>query len=588
MLALSGKTLFTDVCDLVKVTKNLPDIAPNVNSCRKNALRRRKTGTMYVVTAEQMREMDRRAIEEGGIPGVVLMENAGRAVFDVLNEKLGGVAGKRIAVFCGSGNNGGDGFVVARYLHLANANVEVIFVGQEEKLTPDAKVYYNLLRKINILLVAYKEWKALYSPYDAVVDAILGTGLKDAPRGDYADAIETLNSWGDHPVVAIDISSGVHSDTGQILGKAVFAHVTVTFGYPKLGHFLFPGAAYVGELYTNAIGWNWTAHESGSKIQWLYLSQVMPEITAKQRTCDSDRDVSIPYEFLKKRGQETNKGDYGHVGVVAGSRGMAGASALAARAAQRSGTGLVTVLAPACVQPTIAAKLDEQMTIPLPDADGSLTEEAFEAIQRFAQKATVLCVGPGLTTEPQTVTLIHRIIAEIDLPLVIDADGLNALAQNPDTIKKRTQSDAAPLVLTPHPGEAARLLGTTVDAVQSDRINAIREIAAKYGAYVVLKGRHSLTADPDGNVIINTTGNPGMATGGSGDTLTGILGGFLARYFAAKTSTPHPTHTLGTVALAVLMHGVAGDMAAQELGESALNAGDITAYLPAALKRLET
>ncbi len=548
---------------------------------------REATCTMYVVTAEQMREMDRRAIEEGGIPSVVLMENAGRAVFEVLREKLGGVAGKRIAIFCGSGNNGGDGFVVARHLHLAQAQVEVIFVGEEAKLTPDAKVYYDLLQKIKIKVVAFKGWRAAFAP-DAVVDAILGTGLKDTPHGDYAEAIWAINHGDFSPTVSVDIPSGINANTGEKLGEAVFADITVTFGFPKLGHFLFPGANCVGELYTDAIGWNWESYCQECKIKWLYLPRLMPEFSARQRTRLRSEYASLPLEFVMKRGAETNKGDYGHVGIVAGSRGMAGAPALAARAAQRSGTGLVTVLSAACVQPTIAAKLDEQMTIPLPDVDGSLSEEAFEAIQKFAEKATVLCIGPGLTTAPQTVALVHRIIAEIEKPMVLDADGLNALAQNPDVINQRKQSDAAPLILTPHPGEAARLLGTTIDAVQSDRIASARELAAKYQAYVVLKGRHSLSADPEGNVIINITGNPGMATGGSGDTLTGILGGFLARYFAVKTSTPHLTHTLGTVALAVLMHGAAGDLAMAELGESALTAGDIAAHLPAALKRLET
>ena len=556
---------------------------------------------MYVVTAEQMREMDRRATEEGGIPSVVLMENAGRAVCDVLREKLGDLNGKRIAVFCGSGNNGGDGFVIARYLFIHGANVEVVFWGEEQKLKPDALLHYRLLDQVQLqravdktILYTWQEWSEQEKtlPYDAVVDALLGTGIRHAHPFDYKPVKQSMEYYSDL-VVAVDIPSGIDSDTGEIIEDAVKADVTVTFGCPKLGHFLFPGADYVGELYTNSIGYQWKAPDNRNFIKWFFLPQVTPEIAARQRTLNKGEGVSLPRVFLQKRKPESNKGDYGHVGIVAGSRGMAGAPALAARAAQRSGTGLVTVLSAACVQPTIAAKLDEQMTIPLPDADGSISEEAFEAIRKFAEKATVLCVGPGLTTHTQTVALVQKIVAEIDKPLVLDADGLNALAQNPDIIKERKQNNAAPLILTPHPSEAARLLGTTIESVQSDRIASVRELAAKYQAYVVLKGRHSLTADPQGNVIINTTGNPGMATGGSGDTLTGILGGFLARYFADKTSLPHSTHThstytLGTVALAVLMHGVAGDMAAAELGESALNASDIAAHLPSALKRLES
>jgi ADP-dependent NAD(P)H-hydrate dehydratase / NAD(P)H-hydrate epimerase len=545
---------------------------------------------MYVVTAEQMRELDRRAIE-AGIPGVVLMENAGRAVFEVLRDKLGGVEGKRIVVVCGAGNNGGDGFVVARHLYLAGANVDVIFVGDEAKLTPDARLYYELFQKADKDgIYSLDEWRENYSdePIDAVVDAIFGTGLKNALSLEYKDAIGFCSRA--HFVVSVDIPSGVIADTGEIPSQAVRADVTVTFGYPKLGQFLFPAAEYVGELYTNAIGWNWEYNQSKPSVQWFLLPQMMPEIAARQRSSNFADAVALPRIFLEKRRAESNKGDYGHVGIIAGSQGMAGAPALAARAAQRSGTGLVTVLAPACVQQTIAAKLDEQMTIPLPNTDdGTFGEEAFDKIAKWSDKASVLCLGPGMTTEPPVVALVHRLIAEIDKPLVLDADGLNALAQNPDIIAKRSfPVITSPLILTPHPGEAARLLGTTINEIQSDRIKAVRDLAQKYQAFVVLKGRHSLIADFQGNVIINTTGNPGMATGGAGDTLTGIIGGFLARYFAIKTSTPHATHTLGTVALAVLIHGYAGDLAAAETGESGLIASDIANHLPAALKRLET
>jgi NAD(P)H-hydrate epimerase len=305
-------------------------------------------------------------------------------------------------------------------------------------------------------------------------------------------------------------------------------------------------------------------------------------------------DFGKANRLLRKRKGETNKGDYGHVGVVAGSRGMAGAPSLVARGAQRVGAGLVTVLAPESVQPTIGAKLDEQMTIPLPERDGAVSGEAFAEIARFAEKATLLCLGPGLTTEPEASALALRLLVEIPKPLVLDADGLNALAKSPETALKRPDDPRAPLVLTPHPGEAARLLGTSIADVQSNRIESARELARRYRATVVLKGRHSLIADPQGNIVINTSGNPGMASGGMGDTLTGILGGLLAQAIAPlranedeNTFRTEAVPPLEVVALGVFLHGLAGDLAAAAHGEAGLVAGDLIDHLPAAHRLLE-
>jgi NAD(P)H-hydrate epimerase len=273
---------------------------------------------------------------------------------------------------------------------------------------------------------------------------------------------------------------------------------------------------------------------------------------------------------------------------------MAGAPSLVARGAQRAGAGLVTVLAAASVQPTIAAKLDEQMTIPLPEKEGAVSAAAFDEIATFAEKATVLCIGPGLTTAEETVALVQRVLTEIEKPVVLDADGLNALSKHPDALAKRPQNPRAPLILTPHPGEAARLLGTSIPEIESDRIKAVRELARRFQAVALLKGRYTLISDPSGNVTINTTGNPGMASGGMGDTLTGIIGGLLAQNLAPgreiedldawRSATPPPEEV---VALSVYLHGMAGDLAAAEVGETGLVAGDVIAHLPAAIRTLE-
>ena len=534
---------------------------------------------MKVVTAEQIRELDRRATQEFGIPGVALMENAGRAVVEVMQREYGDLRGKRVVILCGTGNNGGDGFVIARHLRGAGAWAMVYLVGSPDTIKGDAKINYNALVKLGYSI---SDWE-LFPPnlgIDIFVDALLGTGLKDAPRAPYAQVIQSVNGYG-LPVVAVDIPSGVDSNTGATPGQAIYATHTVTFAYPKLGMYFSPGADCLGKLHIAQIG-----------FEGMRLAIETPYAAW---TAEESVRFRAEFSFLKRQG-EANKGDFGHVAVVAGSRNMAGAPSLVAHGAQRAGAGLVTVLTADSAQPILAAKLNEQMTLPLPEIDGAISEAAFEKIAQFAEKATVLCVGPGMGQHPRTVALIHRIIAEIKKPLVLDADGLNALAQNPDIIEKtlETRDDPrCPLILTPHPGEAGRLLGTSAAEVQSNRLESLRELARKYRAIVVLKGRYTLTGDASGKVAINTSGNPGMATGGSGDTLTGILGGLLSQAFApdkksdSAKETPPTFSPLAVTALAVLLHGMAGDIAAEQRGQVGLIAGDIIEALPLAIRRLE-
>ncbi len=525
-----------------------------------------------VVTAEEMRDLDRKAGQEWGMPSATLMENAGWAVYKVAKQMLGGsVKGKKIAVLCGTGNNGGDGFVAARLLFLRGAIVSVFLSGKAEKLRGDAKIYYSLLAGMSgvELLEAefdFQETQRTLHEADLLIDALLGTGLTEAPRSEMAALIREINGVR-AAVLSVDIPSGVNATTGEVPGVAVHADETVTFAFPKWGQFLPPGDEHVGKLHLYDIGFDWGIFAPSLKTK---LSE------------------AHDFDFLQKRAQESNKGDYGHVYIVGGSAGMAGAPALVARAAQRSGAGLVTVLAPACVRPTVGAKLDEQMTISLPDRDGAVSETAFDAIREAVQKAEVLCLGPGMTTKPGAAALVHRIIAELELPLIVDADALNALALHPEAALQRKGDAAAPLILTPHPGEAARLLGSATKAVQSDRKGSVQALAQKYRAIVVLKGRYTLIADEKGEICLNPTGNPGMATGGSGDTLTGILGGLIGQWAARNSRETSSVSALQMAALAVWLHGQAGDLAAAELGEASLVAGDLTAFLPKAFQSLPT
>ncbi len=517
---------------------------------------------MKIVTTEQIRDLDRRAMAEMGLPGVVLMENAGRAVIDVMLRFYGNLSTQRIGVYCGGGNNGGDGFVIARHLRNLGANPCVILTA-EPRTGTDARVHFEVLRHFPIPIVDVSS--QTNATFDLVVDALLGTGLKSAPNALLKEAIGQIRK-SKCPVISVDVPSGLHSDTGEIPGGElgiVRATHTVTFAYPKMGLFLAPGSDYVGETHVEGIGLDWERLDFNEDFRWVTRQEAQSYATP-----------------LFRRHLDAHKGDFGHVGIIAGSRGMAGAPAMVARAAQRAGAGLVTLLAPVSVQPILAGKLDEQMTVPLPEAEGSLSEEGFDTIQNHCKRFSVLCVGPGLTTAPQTVRLVQRMIAEIDIPIILDADGLNALALNTQCAQKRAEAGYSPLLLTPHPGEASRLLGTSIAEIQSNRVASVRLLAERLSAIALLKGSNTLMTAQKCPILVNSTGNPGMATGGSGDTLTGIIGGVLAqrRYRASF---------LEGMALGAWLHGDAGDRAMKEIGATSLVAGDILAHLPHSIRHLE-
>ena len=511
-----------------------------------------------VTTAQEMRALDEATIEGLGLPGVVLMEHAGFGVLLHMEDYFGDLEDTNVLVVCGKGNNGGDGFVVARWAMARGARVEVVLLAQVDQLKGDASVNASVFsrlypRHLHCVTQDTGVLEGLLGWSEIVVDGVLGTGISSAARGLAARAIELINA-SKRPVVAIDIPSGLSADTGRIPGPAVDADLTVTFGLPKIAHYTFPAAELVGDLRVVDIG-------------------IPPRFVEKAGILTHVPEELDVFLLFPPRPLNVHKGRYGHLLGVAGSPGKTGAGVMVARAALRVGTGLVTMGVPASLNPVFESSLLEAMTLPLPDDHGYLVEAALDTVMTNLEGKTALAVGPGLGTNPSTVALVRALLAQTELPVVVDADGVNALVGALDVLKARK----APTVLTPHPGEMARLLGVTAREVQERRLETAREFAREYGVVLVLKGAGTVTALPDGRVYLNPTGNPGMASGGSGDVLTGIVGGLLAQGLEP-----------GAAAWAgVFLHGLAGDRAAQEKSEVALLAGDMIEELSKIFKEWE-
>ena len=510
-----------------------------------------------LVTADVMREVDRMAIEDYGVHGTVLMENAGAGTARAIRAYWPDA--EMVAIFCGSGNNGGDGYVIAR--HLINAGIEpvIYMMADREKIKGDAKVNLDIVTRMNAVIMDIKSdediellGEVLYD-YDLVVDAMLGTGLTKELTGKYRKCVEMINET-DVPVCAVDIPSGLSSDTGTPLGEAVICDVTCTYGMVKVGQVVYPGADYVGELVLVNIG---------------IPLDVLEQLGGSDRILDGD---FIEW-FLPARLPDAHKGDFGHLLVIAGSPGKTGAAAMCAEAAVRSGAGLVTAAVPSSLNSVLETKLTEAMTLPLADGgSGYITHSALRDVEQALEKAAAIALGPGMGTEAGSADFVFELIEKVGLPMVVDADGLNILASNPDALKEA----GVQAVLTPHPGEMARLLDTSTKAVQSDRIAAAKSLAARTGAVVLLKGARTIIASPDGTFAVNPTGNPGMASGGAGDVLTGVIGALLARgipLFEAACA-------------GAWIHGAAGDVAAEDVGEISLAAGDIIDALPEVFQAL--
>ena len=511
---------------------------------------------MKVVTAQEMRQIDQQTIEQIGIPGAVLMEHAGSAVVRAIHQHFPEC--KHIAIVVGKGNNGGDGLVVARQLAHAGQPIQIFLVSPPESFAGDALTNLQIAQNLDLPITqvlseeALQGLKSQLASSDLIVDSIFGTGLRGGVRGFIGNVIGCINEAG-RPVVAIDLPSGLAADTGIAEGVCIQAACTVTMGLPKRGNLIHPGATLTGQLEVADIGFPPGVIDAKNvQINWTQPS-------------DAAR-------LLPLRPTHSHKGTYGRVFVVAASTGMTGAAALTSAGALRVGAGLVTLGTPKSLNSILEVKLTEVMTLPLPETgDGSLALTAkshiIEAVERTK---SVIAIGPGLSQHPETAALVHSLVRETDTPIVIDADGINALSRSKDILS----SLSSQTVLTPHPGEMARLIGGTVEALERDRIGIAQQFAQAHNVTLVLKGAPTVIARGNGEVWINSTGNAGMATGGMGDVLTGLIAGLMAQKVPA----------FDAAVLGVYLHGLAGDLVADSIGMDGLMAGDVLNSIPKAIK----
>jgi len=512
---------------------------------------------MLIVTAETMRMAERRTMDQYGIPGRVLMETAGRACADEVSAQWGDGSGKLAVIVAGKGNNGGDGYVIARSLLVRGWSVRVFVLAVHRDIAGDAEANLALLDPSLVTfcpapgdLTRYSE---IFRNATLVVDALFGIGLNTEVSGVHAEAIGLMNDSG-RPVLSVDIPSGIDASTGHVMGVAVSADTTVTFGFAKTGHVVYPGRKHAGRLRVVDIGIPCAVQESLETFEFVDTASARP--------------------LIKSRDRCGHKGAYGHCLIVAGSTGKTGAACLAANSAVRTGSGLVTVCCPASLNGILEVKTTEAMTLPLEDGGkGFLRSSNRDTILRAAQGKDSLAIGPGLSREAETVDLIRRIVISSTIPVVVDADGLNAIAEDV-AILNNTASPA--LILTPHPGEMARLCGLSVSAIEDDRISIARSFAVQYGVYLVLKGAGTVIASPEGAIAINGSGNPGMGSGGMGDVLTGIVVSLLGQKYS-----PWDACRLG-----VFLHGFAADLAAREKGEIGISATDVQERLPLAYREI--
>jgi ADP-dependent NAD(P)H-hydrate dehydratase / NAD(P)H-hydrate epimerase len=516
---------------------------------------------LAIVTTKEMQELDRRATAEYGIPSLLLMEHAGGETAREMGAAFPALSRGRALVLCGRGNNGGDGFVVARHLLGRGIRVETFLLARREDVKGDARVNLEILEKLGASpreIGAATELGAIQERIvsaDVVVDALLGTGARGPVDGLFAQAIEIVNRAG-RPVVAVDVPSGLIADSPETAGPAIRATLTVTFALPKACLLLYPAAAYAGSVRVADIG----------------IPQALSRDPKLAVGLLEAADVATAFPL---RDPAAHKGTFGHVLVIAGSVGKTGAAALCALAAQRVGAGLVTLAVPESLNDILEVKLTEVMTAPLPETHArTISGDALKPLRALAEGKSAVAIGPGLTTHPSTRQLVCDLLTTLGLPMVVDADGINALEGRSDLLARA----AGPVILTPHPGELSRLLGAERDELLPRRIAMARRVATDHHVTLVLKMARSLIADPAGEVAIVPTGNPGMATGGTGDVLTGLIAGLLARGIA-----PGPAARAGAY-----VHGLAGDIAAARMGQEAMLAGDLLDCLPEAIREVKT
>ncbi len=507
---------------------------------------------MFVVTSAEMAELDRRAEEEFGVPTALLMENAGRRVAEVVHAMVPS-GGRRGVVLAGKGSNGGDGLVAARHLAARGGKVDVLLLAREEEIKGEARRNMILAREAGVEVMAVNSMalagaRERLAGAAVIIDAIFGTGFHGSPMGLAAQLIEAANA-ASAPVVAVDIPSGVEADSGAIRGAAITAAATVTMGWPKVGLLLYPGAGRTGRLYVADIGYPAALMERFRPTTHV----VTPEMV---------RDVLPP------RPADGHKGTFGRVLICAGSVGFTGAPSLCALGALRAGAGLVALAVSEAIYPIVAGREFEAMPHPLPDEDGGVGESAWEGLRALAADADVVAAGPGLGRGSGVAALMRRVVTESTIPLVLDADALNVLAGTVEVLAK----SKTPKILTPHPGEMATLLSSTAAAVQEDRLRAAREAARKFAAVVALKGARTVVAAPDGQAYIVPTGNPGMATGGMGDVLTGVIAALVGQR----------TPLLAAAWAGAYLHGLAGDLVAEETGTAGMLAREVADAVPRA------
>jgi hydroxyethylthiazole kinase-like uncharacterized protein yjeF len=507
---------------------------------------------MRVATAAQIAEIDRRAIKEFGVSWAALMDRAGQAVATAAISMLSARNSPLVVVVCGKGNNGGDGLVAAHYLHREGIRVEVILASPESEFSGEARRVLETARQAAVPVRSISEGdRRMLGGAALIIDALFGTGFRGPARGQAAELIEAINRTGT-PVLAVDIPSGVSADSGSADGAAIRAAATITMGLPKVGLLLFPGADLAGSIVVADIGYPGTLSNDSSVRTHLVTSDMVRAL-------------------LPVRRPNSHKGDYGRVLLVAGSVGYTGAAVLATRGALRSGAGLVTLAVPKSIYPSIAAHVVEGMPTPLPDSDGALAAGALRQLQVLFGRSDVAAVGPGLSQAPGVRRVVQGMLAS-KKPIVLDADGLNVLGGRTKVLSKA----AAPLVITPHPGELARLMDVSSEKIQGDRLNSARSAAKRFKCTVLLKGARTVVATPGGDAYIVPTGNAGMATGGMGDVLTGVIASLIGQGL-----DPTPAAYCGAY-----LHGLAADLIASERGMAGMLASEVADLLPVAIERV--
>ncbi|AOY76319.1 bifunctional ADP-dependent NAD(P)H-hydrate dehydratase/NAD(P)H-hydrate epimerase [Clostridium formicaceticum] len=506
---------------------------------------------MKVLKNEEMRKLDEIAINTYKIPGIILMENAGISVVEEIEKSLASKENKKIAVISGLGNNGGDGFVITR--HLMNKGIQVItyIVGDTSMIKGDAKINFDILEKMKAFIVKLEssediiQFQEDLQQYSILVDALLGTGLQRTVEGIMREVILKMNA-SKKEIIAVDIPSGINGNDGKVQGVAVEAKKTITFQLPKIGNILFPGSYYGGALLVKNIG---IPKEAVSLIQ-SKIHLITEEVAAS---------------VLSKRYGDTHKGSYGRAFIIAGSVGMSGAAILASKTALRCGAGLLRTAVPESLIPILENQLIEGITVPV-------KEMLDKGIINYLKEENVVAIGPGCGRSQEFEEILHTVITSARLPLVIDADGLNLLANNIHLLKDLK----APCIITPHPGEMSRLTGLSIQEVNDHRLEVAKNFSEKWGVITLLKGARTVITDPQGQIFINRTGNPGMATAGSGDVLTGMITGLLSQ----------GVEPLQAAIVSAYLHGKAGDRAAEELGEYSMLAGDIIDQVPFVIQEI--